>query len=216
MKETLKQNDPVAYNEWKSKHICKLNYKGTWSQSEQKNWECSEEKNKLRYTELYGDGDNKCFYTVRDTYTGIHVKKLESVGHVQKRVRCRLRNLKKRENGHGGKGKLTNNIIDRLQNYYGIAIRENKSNLNAMQSAKRATLFHVASNKYNNYHDTYYPKGSNSWRKFRRDYADGTSTYKPGPGLPLQVIFKLKPIFQELSNEDLLKKWLHGLTQNGI
>lgn len=35
-----------------------------------------------------------------------------------------------------------------------------------------------------------------------------------GPGLPLPVLLKLKPIFQELSHEDLLNKCLHGLTQN--
>jgi len=29
-----------------------------------------------------------------------------------------LRSLKKREKGIGGKGKLTNSIIDRLENYY--------------------------------------------------------------------------------------------------
>ena len=53
---------------------------------------------------------------------------------------CRLRNLKKREKGLGGKGKLTNNIIDRLQNHYGIAIKENKGNLNAMQAVTRAVF----------------------------------------------------------------------------
>ena len=51
-----------------------------------------------------------------DNYTSIQVKKLECVGHVQKRVGLRLRNLKKQEKGVGGKGKLTNNMIDRLHN----------------------------------------------------------------------------------------------------
>ena len=40
----------------------------------------------------------------------------------------------------GGKGKLTNAIIDKLQNNYCIAIRQNKDN---MQGAVKATLFHV-------------------------------------------------------------------------
>ena len=136
--------------------ICKFNYKGTAGNMEpvgaKRIWERSEAKHKLRSIELYGDGDTKSFTTVQDTYTGIQVKKLECVGHVQKRVGCRLRNLKKQEKGIGGKGKLTNNMIDRLQNYYGIAIRENKNNLKAMQAATRATLFHVASSKDNNWH----------------------------------------------------------------
>ena len=37
-----------------------------------------------------------------------------------------LQNLKKKEKRLGGKGKLTDRIIDKLQNYYGIAIRSNK------------------------------------------------------------------------------------------
>ena len=105
-------------------------------------------------------------------------------------------------------------MIDRLQNYYDIAIRENKNNLKAMQAATRATLFHVASSKDNNWRYPHCPEGTNSWCKFNQDKADGTSTYKPGPGLPLPVLLKLKPIFQVLSHEDLLNKCLHGLTQN--
>ena len=43
---------------------------------------------------------------------------------------------------------------------------------------------------------------------------DGISTYKPGPGLPISVVLKLKPLSEELSHEDLLSKCFHGLTQN--
>ena len=51
---------------------------------------------------------------------------------MQKRARCRLRNLKEKEKELGGKGKLTDCMIDKLQNYYGIAIRSNRNNLKAM------------------------------------------------------------------------------------
>ena len=47
-----------------------------------------------------------------------------------------------------------------------------------------------------------------------KDRADSTSTYKPGSGLPISTVLKLKPIFEELGHEDLLSKCLHGLTQN--
>ena len=80
-----------------------------------------------------------------------------------------------------------------------------------MQSAVRATLFHVASSKENNWH---YPEGSDSWFKYNQDIANKAHTYKLGPGLPLPVVMKLKPIFEELSNEKLLQKCVHGLTQN--
>ena len=129
----------------------------------------------------------------------------------------RLRNLKKKEKGLCRKGKLTDCIIDKLQNYYGIAIRSNKNNLKAIQAATRATLFHVASSKEKNLHYPHCPTGPDSWCKYNKDRADGTSTYEPGPGLPISIIsvvLKLKPIFEELSHEDLLRKCLHSLTQN--
>ena len=53
---------------------------------------------------------------------------------------CRIRKLNIKEKRLGGKGKLTNAIIDKLQNNYCIAIRQNKDNI---QSAVKATLFHV-------------------------------------------------------------------------
>ena len=56
----------------------------------------------------------------------------------------------------------------------------------------------------------YCPPGENSWCKFQRDKSLGTSTYKPGPGLPRTVIKHVKPILNELSQESLLRKCLHG------
>ena len=41
--------------------------------------------------------------TVKNTYADTEVKKWECVGHVQKRVGCRLWNLKKNKKGLGGK-----------------------------------------------------------------------------------------------------------------
>ena len=78
----------------------------------------------------------------------------------------------------------------------------------------RAILLHVASSKQNNLHYPHCPTWSDSWCKYNKDRADSTSTYKPGPGLPISIVLKLKPIFEELSHEDLLSKCLHGLTQN--
>ena len=46
----------------------------------------------------------------------------ECIGHVQKRVGTALRKLKKEKSGLGGKGELTDAMVDKLQNYYGIAI----------------------------------------------------------------------------------------------
>ena len=48
---------------------------------------------------------------------------------------------------------------------------------------------------------------------FKADKAN-TSSYKPGPGLPLDIFKDVKRIYQELCNESLLKKCTHGQTQN--
>ena len=58
---------------------------------------------------------------------------MDCIGHVQKRVGSRLRKLNNKSKGVkladgkglAGKGKLTDGKIDVLQNYYGLAIREN-------------------------------------------------------------------------------------------
>ena len=47
----------------------------------QRMWNRSFEKNKLQYTECYGDGDSKSFNTVKNTYADIEVKKLECIGN---------------------------------------------------------------------------------------------------------------------------------------
>jgi len=127
--ETKKNSEPILYQSFKASHNCKINYSGSAPSMEPKGakriFKRSIEKYRLRYTGYYGDGDSKSHNCIQNVYDGIKVKKLESIGHVQKHVGNRLRNLKKRVKGLSGRGKLTATIIDRLQNYYGIEIRSN-------------------------------------------------------------------------------------------
>ena len=163
MKEQLRISDPAQYDSWKANHKCSFNYVGSANGMEvegaKRIFGRSITKHKLQYTTLYGDGDSKSHDAVVDIYPGKPIQKLQCVGHVQKRVGNRLLNLKKVTKGLGGRGKLTKTIINRLQNYYGIAIRSNVGNLKEMQKATRATLFHVASSETNNYHSAYCPPG---------------------------------------------------------
>ena len=120
---------------------------------------------KLRYVEMHSDGDRKTYPVVRDTYVSgndsdIEVQKKECVGHVQRRFGSRLRKVKKEVKGL--KGKLTENVIDRLQNFYAIAICSNSGNLNAMQDNVMAVMGHVTSSEKNCWHDKC-SKGSESW-----------------------------------------------------
>ena len=73
--------------------------------------------------------------------------KKECVGHVQKCVGTALRKLKKAKKGMGSKGKLTDSMMDKLQNFYGIAVRGNVGNLADMKKAINASLFHCVSSK---------------------------------------------------------------------
>ena len=113
-----------------------------------------------------------------------------------------------------GKGKLTDSMIDKMQNYNGIAIRSNKGSLNTMKSNILATLFHCASNDERPYHSAYCPKGEDSWCGYQRDKAKNTKTYKHGKGLPREIIEELKPVYACLSEDDPLRKCLDGKTQN--
>ena len=150
---------------------------------------------------------------MKNLYTDLVVEKFECVGHIQKRFGNRLRKKKKEVKGLGGKKRLTDEIIDRLQNYFGIAIRTNIGDLSGMKSAIAAVLFHVASTKEKPWH-VHCPDGEASWCGFKRDIANGTTLYKHGAGLPMDVIKHVKPVFEELSDDKLLRKCLHGKTQN--
>ncbi|GFT86970.1 CCHC-type domain-containing protein [Trichonephila clavipes] len=102
-------------------------------------------KRGLKYAHYYGDGDSKGFISVKDTYGKDSVTKYECIGHVQKRVDVRLRKLKSKNKNLSGKGKLTDSFIDRLENYYGIAVRSNVGNLSGLQQNVIAALFHCSS-----------------------------------------------------------------------
>ena len=124
--ESIRKSNPIVYESWKASHICKINYQGSAPSMEPEGvkriFGRSITKSKLRYTDFYGDGDSKSHPAVENIYKNKTVRKLECIGHIQKRVGNRCRKLKLRVKGLGGTGKLTNVMIDRLQNYFGIAV----------------------------------------------------------------------------------------------
>ena len=172
----------VSNNLWKSNHECSLNYIGSapnMELSQQNEYLKDLLKNiGLRYMDYYGDGDSKSYMQVRNVYPGMEITKYECIGHVQKRVGCRLRNVVRRNKGVGGEGKLSLAIIDKLQNYYGNGIRSNIGNLAAMKKGILAPLFHVASSAKNVWHDRC-SKSADSWFGFQRDIINKTGLYKP-------------------------------------
>ena len=150
-------------------------------------------------------------------YGDVIVSKSECIGHIQKRIGARLQRLcqqykgKKLEDGKPlmGKNRLTNKVIDTLQNYYGMAIQQNTDSLIDMRNAVWASLYHVASSDESPNHFMW-PTGNDSWCKWQKDAA----TYKHTLGLPAAIVSLLEPIYDDLSNANLLAKCLHGKTQN--
>ena len=212
-----------AYRLWRLDHKCSSNHTGSAGAMEAvgsvRMFSRSEDTRGLRYTAHLGDGDFSSFKKVCEAqpYGDIEVNKLECVGHVQKRVGSRLRKLRtqyksqKLSDGKGisGAGRLTEQRIDTLQNYFGFAIRQNSGNLIEMQRAVLASLYHVGSTDESPKHDMC-PTGEDSWCKYLQDPAG----YDHKHGLPECIIELIEPIYNELSDPSLLAKCLHGKTQN--
>ena len=189
-------------------------------------------KRQLRYLTYIGDGDTKSFQNVvnANPYPSHEIVKAECIGHIQKRVGTRLRKFKSEckelmpESFYADKKDkkqkkltfyLTHKMINRLQNYYGIAIRATcKTSVPPMRKAVGAVLFHCSEAVESDSRHQFCPKSPTSWCKYQVDQANSTSDYIEKPGLPIPLRKKLEPIFRELSSPELLAKCMHGQTQN--
>ena len=217
------------FTEWWEDHKneCHANFQGSSGAMDSEGcvriFKRSVEKHGLKYVEFLGDGDSKAYSRLEEeqVYGDTKVTKLECIGHVQKRMGSRLRAMKKcfgKTKLHdgktiGGKGRLTDKLIDSLQVYYGKAIRENTHSVDAMKTATMAIWNHVRSSDTDPHHNLC-PKGSTSWCGFQRDMANKTKSYKHKNSLPPAVAAEIKCIFEALSSDSLLMSCLHGQTQN--
>ena len=151
----------------------------------------------------------------------VKINKLECVGHIQKRLGTRLRKLRaewkgrKLDNGKiiSGRGRLTDVAITSMQNYFGMAIRQNAGKLYPMKKAVGAVLYHCSSLPVERRHQ-FCPSTADSWCKWQRDRVNNTQTYESKINLPPAIKSLIEPIFRDLSKDELLEKCLHGKTQN--
>ena len=111
-----------------------------------------------------------------------------------------------------GIAQLNEKFIYRLQNYYGLAIRQNTDSLINMRKAVGAVLYHCSEAATPEARHMFCDKDS-EWCKYRMAKKKG-ELYVDKPGLPIAVRNAIFHIFQDLSSEELLKKCLHGKTQN--
>ncbi|GFX33368.1 uncharacterized protein TNCV_812301 [Trichonephila clavipes] len=111
------------------------------------------------------------------------------------------------------RGKLTDSFIDRLQNYYGIAVRSNVGNLSGLQQNVIAALFHCSSSVEKPMHGQC-PIGKDSWCYYQRALSCGKKPKEKYKGLSNEVLNMIKPTYLELCTKELLTKCLYGKTQN--
>ena len=177
-----KENMP-GYHDWKANHICQANHIGSSGAMEGvgtvKTFARSMEKNNLRYIDYVGDGDTTSFKEVLESkpYGDTPIQKLECVGHVQKRLGTRCRTLRQTlkgknlsdEKGISGRGRLTDKAINTLQNYYGMAIRQNINDLYKMKKSVCAVLHHNCEISDENVRHQFCPRDANSWCLWQAD-----------------------------------------------
>lgn len=221
----------LKYKRWLQKHMpfCKKNHSGSAGKMEVdgmlKIFQRSETLHGAKYTNYIGDGDSKTFLALSkknpygDNYP---IQKEECVGHVQKRMGSRLRKLKvssgkrKLSDGKtiGGKGRLTDCLIQKLTIYYGNAIRQHKNSVASMRQAIWAVWGHTFSTDEEPMH-WFCPKDKNTWCKYNAAANKGeTSKYKHKNVIAKSIKDEVKPIFAELCKTELLKRCLGGKTQN--
>ena len=218
----------AEYDAWWNEHChnCQANFSGSSGAMDSEGtlqiFKRSMEKHSLIYSEFLGDGDSKAYdLLVEHQVYPSEIRKLECVGHIQKRMGSRLRELKRRsgkthlEDGKtiGGKGRLTDKVIDSLQVYYGQAIRSNNSCVEEMKGAIMAIWNHIGSTDQDPQHELC-PSGENSWCGYQKDLARGTKEYCHKHPLPKAICNTIRPIFEALSANKLLERCLHGNTQN--
>ncbi|GFW95783.1 uncharacterized protein TNCV_5023181 [Trichonephila clavipes] len=169
----------IKYNKWQRAHkiSCRKNYSGSAGKMEVDGmlriFNRSEKLHNLKYSNYIGDGDTKTFNALSENkpYGDDHlIQKIECVGHVQKRMGTRLMKLKlvysKKELSDGktigGKGRLTNTLIDKLAHYYGNAIRCNSTSVKEMRKAIWAVWGHSCSTDDEPMH-WFCPTNPNTW-----------------------------------------------------
>ena len=212
------------YREWKASHVenCSLTYAGSSNSMKTHGavvmWCRSLEHHKLRYTTFIGDGDSSAYRSVvaANPYGDDVTITVGFVGHVQKRMGTQLRRLWMEHKdlaiplpsgtvrkGVKGQRRLTADLVNKLQNYYGMAIRSNLGNKFGMVSAIAAIFGHHSNNH------TFCPPGAYTWCKYMR----GDPTYKE-KDTQKEVFELMEPVFLRLSDDALLDRLQCGDTQN--
>jgi len=158
-KHLVKGSD--EHKDWWATHEqnCTINHEGSSDSMESQGaveiFLRSIDKHQLQYTTFIGDGDSNCFGSCQKALESApipyNIQKEECVGHIQKRMGAALRKFKKDNKGVkladgksvSGAGRLTDDLINRIQNYFGQCIRNNSGNLGNMRNNVWAIFQHI-------------------------------------------------------------------------
>ena len=217
-----KSKTSPEYLAWQEKHddeACTKTHEGSAGSMEVESvkmmFSRSEELYGVKYGNYIGDGDSKTFSAVLQLNPygdELKVIKSECIGHVQKRMGTRLRNVRKNKK-LGGKGKLTEALVKKLSTYYGLTIRRNVNIVEDMKKAIMATYYHMISTDDEPKHENC-PAGEDSWCKWKKAEALVTEPEAHLPSSHPDVQKEILPIYEDLSRVDLLERCLGGQTQN--
>ena len=103
--------------------------------------------------------------------------------------------------------RLTDKMINKLQNYYGIAVRAcTGKTVPEMKREIGAALFHCCQFNTEEQRHIFCPQTSMSWCKYQLDQVNGTDLFKEKAGIHNKIFKLIKPVFMDLSDDELLKK----------
>ena len=228
MKCSLAESNKSDNEDWKAKHAisCSKNFDGSSNAMEvecaKRLWGRSVEKHKLRYMTMLSDGDSKSYDAVcqaRVYGSEKLIQKEDCINHVSKRMGTALRKLVDVSKAQGksisGRGKMTKEKILKIQNFYGRAVKDNANDIPLLKKRIFAILFHMSSSDQHPKH-MHCPPGEKSWCFFQRSIAksEQPGSHKHHDTISAEVGKQLVPIFERLTEPDLLKRCTRAMTQN--
>lgn len=223
--------DTPDFDIWHKSHVssgeCDKNFSGS-SGSMELNiaeilWRRSISECQMCYKTLLSDGDAKTFKHLNSLQIYAEpIEKEECINHVAKRLSTALREVVKTSKSKGvtlgGKalGALTDKKIATLATYYRTAIRRNQKDVNKMRQDILATVSHCSSTDKAPNHNLC-PAGKTSWCFYNRALANKVKS-KTHSNMQVylneKVVENIMPIYERLSNTELLNRCTQGLTQN--
>ncbi|CAN7947575.1 unnamed protein product [Ixodes pacificus] len=170
-----------GYADWLAEHECQKNVDCSAGRMEVEAalvmFRRSLSRHGLRYTTVLSDGDSRTFHALTEekVYGFVPIEKKDCLNHVHKRMGAALRNVveKRKAQGEalGGRGKLTQDKITKITEYYGYALRSHSHDVPEMKKAVQATLRHMCSTDGAPDHSLCL-SGASSWCKYNRAQAN--------------------------------------------